>query len=79
MVSKSINGVPSDFATDSDILQQKLLLNFSRPMEIVFYQGFKEFAEGKESIEDKECSGRFLSSRTDENVDRICDLVRSGC
>ncbi|KAJ8951711.1 hypothetical protein NQ318_012561 [Aromia moschata] len=38
---------------------------------------FKAFSEGRESIEDKPRSGRNSSSRTDENVDGIRDLVRS--
>ncbi len=33
----------SDIAADSDILQQKRWPNFSRPMEVGFYQGPKFF------------------------------------
>ena len=38
---------------------------------------FKAFSEGSESIKDESQSGRHSSSRTDENVNRIWDLVHS--
>ena len=78
MTSISSNGVLSGFASDLSTVQQKLFLNFSRPTEIVFCQeprffgGLRHFQK-----EDEPRSGRPSSSRTDENVDRIRDLVRS--
>ncbi|XP_066258179.1 histone-lysine N-methyltransferase SETMAR-like [Euwallacea similis] len=41
------------------------------------FRWFKAFSEGRGTIEDEPQSGRPSSSRTDENVDTIRDLVRS--
>ncbi|XP_066261786.1 protein GVQW3-like [Euwallacea similis] len=41
------------------------------------FRWFKAFSKGRGTIEDESRSGRPSSSRTDENVDRIRDLVRS--
>lgn len=41
------------------------------------FRWFKAFSEGKESMEDEPRSGRPSTARTDENVDRIRELVRS--
>ncbi len=40
---------------------------------------FKAFSVGRSSIEDEPRSGRPSTSRNNENVDRIRDLVRSDC
>lgn len=42
-----------------------------------FFGWFEAFSEGRGSTEDEPRSGRPSSSRTDENVDRIRDVVRS--
>ncbi|KAJ8934087.1 hypothetical protein NQ318_003628, partial [Aromia moschata] len=41
------------------------------------FRWFKAFSEGRESIEGEPRSEKPLSSRNDENVDRIRDLLRS--
>jgi len=41
------------------------------------FKWFKTFSEGWESVEDESRSGRPSTSRNDENVERIRDLVRS--
>jgi len=41
------------------------------------FKWFKAFSEGRESVEDESRSGRPSTSRNDENVVRIRDLVRS--
>ncbi|XP_026829836.1 protein GVQW3-like [Ooceraea biroi] len=41
------------------------------------FKWFKAFSEGRESVEDESRSGRPSTSRNDENVKRIRDLVRS--
>ena len=52
-------------------------------MESMLYQGhrflggIKYFFDGRESVEDKPCCGRTCTSRTDENVTKVRDLVRS--
>ncbi|CAK9815964.1 Protein GVQW3 [Anthophora plagiata] len=77
------NGVLSAFASSLGTVQRTPLQNFSRPTETIFCQGaqifrcFKAFSEGRESIQDEPRSGRSSSSRTDKNVDRIGDILRS--
>ncbi|KAJ8939425.1 hypothetical protein NQ318_021929, partial [Aromia moschata] len=73
--------VLSGFASDLDTVQWIFLQNINTPRDTVFsraqvFRWFKDFSEGRESIEDQPRSGRPLSSRTDENVDRIQDLVK---
>lgn len=41
------------------------------------FKWFKAFSEGRELVEDESRSGRPSTSRNDENVERIRDLVRS--
>ncbi|RLU25678.1 hypothetical protein DMN91_001835 [Ooceraea biroi] len=41
------------------------------------FKWFKVFSEGRESVEDESRSGKPSTSRNDENVKRIRDLVRS--
>ena len=40
------------------------------------YEWFKRFKEGRESLDDDERSGRPASSRTDESVEKIRELIR---
>lgn len=83
MTSISSNGVLSGFASDLGTVQRKLFLNFSRPTEIVFchgprfFGGLRHFQKEESRLKmNHEAEGQS-SSRTDENVDRIRDLVRS--
>jgi hypothetical protein len=69
MTSISSDCVLSGFASDLGTAQRSVL---SRAQ---IFRWFKAFSEERESIEDEPRSGR--PSRTDENVDRIRDLVRS--
>ena len=43
------------------------------------YEWFKRFKEGRESLDDDERSGRPASSRTDESVEKIQELIRKDC
>ncbi|KAJ8942839.1 hypothetical protein NQ318_022854 [Aromia moschata] len=77
------NRVLLGFASDLDTAQRILLQNFNMPTEAVFFsrakvfRWFKAFSEGRESNEDGPRSGKLSSSKTDENADRIRDIVRS--
>lgn len=61
--------------------QRKLLQNLSKPMETIFCQEprFTRYSEGRESIKEGPRSGKPSTSRTDENIDKIWDLVHSDC
>lgn len=81
MTSISSNGVLSGFrlghsATETFLKLQQVYGDSVLSKAQVF-RWFKAFSEERESIEDETRSGRLLSSRTDENVDRMLDLVRS--
>ena len=41
-----------------------------------FYEWFKRFKEGRESLDDDERSGRPVSNRTNESVKKIRELIR---
>jgi len=41
------------------------------------YKWFEQFPNGCESVEDEERSGRPLTSKTQENVERVREMVRS--
>ena len=40
------------------------------------YKWVKRFSEGRESVTDEERSGRPATSRTEENIAKICQIVR---
>ena len=40
------------------------------------YKWVKRFTEGRESVTDKERSGRPATSRTEENIAKVCQIVR---
>ena len=40
------------------------------------YKWVKRFSEGSESVTDKERSGRPATSRTEENIAKVCQIVR---
>ena len=40
------------------------------------YKWMKRFSEGRESVTDEERSGRPATSGTEENVAKICQIVR---
>jgi len=40
------------------------------------YKWVKRFCEGRESVTDEERSGRPATSRTEENIAKICQIVR---
>jgi len=43
------------------------------------YKREKRFAEGRESVTDEERSGRPATSRTEENIAKICQIVSENC
>ena len=43
------------------------------------FEWYRRFKEGREEVEDDHMSGRPSSSRTDENVERVRQKVRSDC
>src|SRR5215510_14123618 len=40
------------------------------------YKWVKRFSEGRESVTEEERSGRPATSRTEENIAKICQIVR---
>jgi len=42
-----------------------------------FYKWFERFRNGCESVEDRERSGRPSTSKTQENVERVSEMIRS--
>ena len=40
------------------------------------YKWVKRFSEGRESVTDEERSGRPATSRTEENIANVCQIVR---
>jgi len=40
------------------------------------YKWVKRFSEGRESVTDEERSGRPATSRTEENIATVCQIVR---
>jgi len=40
------------------------------------YKWVKRFSEGRGSVTDKERSGRPVTSRTEENIAKVCQIVR---
>jgi len=40
------------------------------------YKWVKRFSEGRESVTDEERSGRPTTSRTEENIATVCQIVR---
>jgi hypothetical protein len=47
-------------------------------MENFPYPGHKSFLEGREQVEDEPRAGRPSTSDTDDNMERVRSLVRSG-
>jgi len=43
------------------------------------YKWVKHFSEGRESVTDKERSGRPATSRTEENIAKFYQIVREKC
>jgi len=43
------------------------------------YKWVKRFSEGRESVTDEERSGRPATSRTEENIAKICQIMRENC
>jgi len=43
------------------------------------YKWVKHFSEGRESVTDKERSGRPTTSRTEENIAKVGQTVRENC
>ena len=43
------------------------------------YKWVKRFSEGRESVTDKEGSGRPATSRTEENIAQVHQIVRENC
>ena len=43
------------------------------------YKWVKSFSEGGESVTDEERSGRPVTSRTEENIAKIRQIVRKNC
>jgi len=41
------------------------------------YKWFERFRNGCEAVEDDERSGRILTSKTQENVERVSEMIRS--
>ena len=41
------------------------------------YKWFERFHNGCESVEDEERSGRLSTSKTQENVERLSEMIRS--
>jgi len=41
------------------------------------YKCFEPFSNGYESVEDEERSGRPSTSKTQENVERVSEMIRS--
>jgi len=39
----------------------------------------KHFSEGRESVIDEERSGQPATSRTEENIAKVCQIVRESC
>ena len=68
----SSNGMLSGFASDLGTLHQNGVLPRAQ-----VYRHFKAFSERRESSEDEPHKRRLSSSRTDENIDTIRDLVPS--
>jgi len=59
--------------------QEKLKLVYgdvAMPMKTV-YKWFERFCKGCESVEDEERSGRPSTSKTQENVERVSEMIRS--
>jgi hypothetical protein len=46
-------------------------------MENIPYPGHKFFLEGREQVEDEPRAGRPLTSKTDDNVEKVTSLVMS--
>ena len=40
------------------------------------YKWLKRFSEGRESVPDADRSGRPATSRTEENIAKVCQIVR---
>jgi len=40
------------------------------------YKWVKRFSEGRESVTDEESSGRPAKSRTEENIAKVCQILR---
>jgi len=47
--------------------------------KIAVYKVVKRFSEGRESVADEERSGRPATSRTEENIAKIRQIVRENC
>jgi len=43
------------------------------------YKWVKRFSEGRESVTDKERTGRPATSRTEENIAKIRQILRENC
>lgn len=77
------NDVILNSVSDLCIVQWKFLKNFRLHIEIIFFsraqvfKWFKVYLNDRESIENKSHNGRSLTIKTDKNIVRIRDLVRS--
>ncbi|EGI60235.1 FLJ37770-like protein, partial [Acromyrmex echinatior] len=49
----------------------------SAHFKVTVREGHKAFKEGREEVADEPRSGRPTTARTDENMNRVCEVLRS--